>query len=104
MEKKYPHWYQCKPEECMEEEPCMYPKQSKVKLCHDEYLKDRLLCLIGMKVLVSVCAPVTRKCRTTFCGTLCYIGCDFIIVNVCVCKKPLSLHIPMSAIRFIAPV
>lgn len=45
-----------------------------------------------------------RPCgRESFCGTLCYVGCDFIIINVNIRHRCLSLHIPIKMIRFIAP-
>lgn len=65
------------------------------------HFKDRLMCLIGDEVLFSVDANFCG--RESFCGTLCYVGCDFIIVNVCVRRKSISMHIPICMLRLIAP-
>jgi hypothetical protein len=105
MDCKYPHWYHGDKMECCEEmdkDMCydehMYPKMYNYP---DAMFKDRLLCLLGDEVLFSVDA---RFCgRESFCGTLCYVGCDFIIVNVCIRRRPVSMHVPIKMIRFIAP-
>lgn len=107
MTGKYPHWYQDgeKDDSCcdyMEDEFCCdgaYP--GKVHALGDATFKDRLLCLLGDEVIVSVDARICG--RDSFCGTLCYVGCDFLIVNACIRRKPVSLHIPIKMIRFIAP-
>ncbi|GBG57059.1 hypothetical protein SPFL3102_03517 [Sporomusaceae bacterium FL31] len=104
MDCKYPHWYQDeKMEPCcdyMEKDMCEYPGP-KVHAFPDATFRDRLLCLLGDEILFSVDA---RLCgRESFCGTLCYVGCDFIIVNVCMHRKSLSMHIPVYMIRFFAP-
>lgn len=107
MDFKYPHWYQ---EDKME--PCCDDYMEKDMCCEDvmpykmfdfhrESLKDRILCLLGCEVIFSVDARICR--RESFCGTLCYVGCDFVIVNVNVRHRCLSMHIPIKMIRFIAP-
>ncbi|SEP43338.1 hypothetical protein [Propionispora vibrioides] len=105
MDCKYPHWYH--DEEKME--PCCDPMDTgmydsmpgKVLSFPDAHFKDRLMCLLGDEVLFSVDA---RFCgRESFCGTLCYVGCDFIIVNTCFHRKSISMHIPIKMLRFIAP-
>lgn len=103
MDCKYPHWYM---DDDNLGECCDYPQHDMV--CDDykmaypmESFKDRLLCLLGDEVLFSVDARFCGK--ETFCGTLCYIGCDFIIVNVCVRRQSLSMHIPIRMLRFISP-
>lgn len=107
MEMKYPHWYPhedrmdpcCdymdKDMTCEEHKPYMM-----VDCCTDTF-KDRILCLLGDEVLLSVDARICR--RESFCGTLCYVGCDFIIVNTCFHGRSLSLHVPIKMIRFISP-
>lgn len=103
MESKYPHWYHGHDMEC-----CDYPEKEIV--CCDEKprpqyatetLKDRIMCLLGDEVLFSVDARICHK--ESFCGTLCYVGCDFIVVNVCLGRKAVSMHVPIKMIRFIAP-
>jgi hypothetical protein len=112
MDGKYPHWYHDDMGPCYEkmmhegpfegpmihEEPMM---PHKIHACCDSNFKDRLLCLLGDQVLFSVDARICH--RESFCGTLCYVGCDFIIVNVCVHRRSVSMHIPIRMIRFIAP-
>jgi len=93
MAGKYPHWYH------EDMGPCCEPEEP-VNCC-DANFKDRLLCLLGDNVLFSVDARICH--RESFCGTLCYVGCDFIIVNVCVRRRSVSMHIPIRMIRFIAP-
>lgn len=103
MEGKYPHWYHDHDMEC-----CDYPDKDMV-CCDDmphrpypaETLKDRIMCLLGDEVLFSVDARICH--RESFCGTLCYVGCDFIVVNVCLNRKSISLHVPIKMLRFIAP-
>ena len=44
-----------------------------------------------------------RVCgRETLCGSLCYVGCDFVIVNICLHRKPVSMYVPIHMIRFLA--
>ena len=108
MDCKYPHWYQCDDHS----EPCCDDYMAKDVCCdepmaykmydfHRESLKDRILCLLGDEILFSVDARICG--RESFCGTLCYVGCDFIIVNVNIRRRCLSLHVPIKMIRFIAP-
>lgn len=107
MDGKYPHWYHDDMGPCydymekkvMPEEPMMPPKM--MHGCCDANFKDRLLCLLGDEVLFSVDARICG--RESFCGTLCYVGCDFLIVNVCIHRKSVSMHIPIKMLRFIAP-
>lgn len=66
----------------------------------DASFKDRLLGMLGNKVLFSVDARICGK--ETLTGSLCYVGCDFIIVNVCIHRKPLSMYVPINMIRFFA--
>jgi len=108
MNGKYPHWYQesekFEPGCCdyMEEDYCCdEPMHGKVQALGDSTFKDRLLCLLGDEILFSVDARICG--RESFCGTLCYVGCDFIIVNVCFRRKSVSLHVPIKMIRFFAP-
>lgn len=106
MDCKYPHWYQeDKMEPCCEEHMVDYCCDDhapyKMYEFHRETLKDRLLCLLGCEVIFSVDARVCG--RESFCGTLCYVGCDFLIVNVNVRHRCLSMHIPIKMIRFISP-
>ena len=107
METKYPHW-------CPDDKMCCDYPEKEMMCCDDYYpddpgykmyresFKDRLLCLLGDEVLVATDALVSHK-SSTFCGTLCYVGCDYIIVNSTYCRRPLSLHVPIKMIRFIAP-
>ncbi|EAX47158.1 hypothetical protein TcarDRAFT_0797 [Thermosinus carboxydivorans Nor1] len=104
MERKYPHWY---PEH---ETCCEYPGKDMVCDEHMPYkmmdfaldtFKDRILCMLGDEIIFSVDARICG--RESFCGTLCYVGCDFIIVNVCLGRRPVSMHIPLRMLRFIAP-
>lgn len=106
MDFKYPHWYQCDDhmEPCCDDYKdacCDEPMTYKMYDFHRESLKDRILCLLGCEVLFSVDAKICG--RESFCGTLCYVGCDFIIVNVNVKRCCLSMHVPIKMIRFIAP-
>jgi len=80
---------------------CTEPMAYKMYDFHRESLKDRILCLLGDEVIFSVNACLCG--RESFCGTLCYVGCDFIIVNVTVRRRCLSMHVPIRMIRFIAP-
>ena len=108
MDSKYPHWYNA--EDKMD--PCcdymgkemMYEEHMPHKIMSElpgETFKDRLLCLLGDEILFSVDARI--GCRESFCGTLCYVGCNFIIVNICIRRRPLSMHIPIKMLRFVAP-
>lgn len=102
MDSKYPHWYYG----CEEMFPYGGEFDEKQVLfdgceCHEANFKDRLLCLLGDEVLLSVDARIFRQ--DCFRGTLCYVGCDFIIVNTCIRRRSLSLHIPIKMIRVIAP-
>lgn len=105
MDSKYPHWYHDseKMDYCCDDmgKDCFEPVSGKIYAFPDSTFKDRLLCLLGDEVLFSVDASLCR--RQSFCGTLCYVGCDFIIVNACVRRKSISMHIPINMIRFIAP-
>jgi len=106
MDFKYPHWYQDgNLEPCCEDylvkDMCCEEAPYKMFEFHRESLKDRILCLLGCEVLFSVDARICG--RESFCGTLCYVGCDFIIVNVNVRHRCISMHIPIKMIRFIAP-
>lgn len=99
MECNYPHWYN---NECVEtaNEPGYNCCEPRMNAYPDASFKDRLLGMLGNKVLFSVDA---RLCgRETLCGSLCYVGCDFVIVNVCIHRKPLSMYIPIHMIRFFA--
>lgn len=102
MDCNYPHWYNNN--ECAE--PCANDMQNcgyydpRMYAMPDASFKDRLLGMLGNKILISVDA---RLCgRETLCGSLCYVGCDFIIVNVCMKHKPVSMYIPICMIRFLA--
>ncbi len=103
MDSKYPHWYYG----CEEMFPCGDFDQKQMMFdgcipdCYEAKFKDRLLCLLGDEVLLSVDARICRQ--DSFRGTLCYVGCDFIIVNTCIHRRALSMHIPIKAIRIIAP-
>lgn len=108
MDYKYPHWYQCEGgmEPCCEDYPvkdacCEEHMPYKMYDFHRESLKDRILCLLGDEVIFSVDARICN--RESFCGTLCYVGCDFIIVNVNLRRRCISMHVPICMIRFIAP-
>ncbi len=106
MDMKYPHWYQdgpfeAFPEEYMAKDMCCEEVPYKMFDFHRESLKDRILCLLGCEVIFSVDARICG--RESFCGTLCYVGCDFIIVNVTVRRRCLSMHVPLCMLRFIAP-
>jgi len=103
MDFKYPHWYQENPEFCPDEcmTNCCEEVPYKLWDFHRETLKDRILCLLGCEVLFSVDARICK--RESFCGTLCYVGCDFIIVNVNMRRRCLSMHIPICMLRYIAP-
>jgi len=105
MDCKYPHWYQDdKMDPCcdyMEKDMCCDYTSPKVHAFPDTTFRDRLLCLLGDEILFSVDAKVCK--RESFCGTLCYVGCDFIIVNTCIRHRSLSMHIPICMIRFFAP-
>lgn len=105
MDNKFPHWYH----DDDKMDPCC-DYMEKEMLCEDypykqaypmETLKDRILCLLGDEVVFSVDARLCGK--ESICGTLCYVGCDFIIVNTCIRRKSVSLHIPICMLRFIAP-
>jgi hypothetical protein len=106
MDGKYPHWYHDEMEECcnhmdqpMMHQECMPPKA--YAAYPDNSFKDRLLCMLGTDVIFSVDARICRQ--DSFCGTLCHVGCDFIIVNVCMRHKPLSMMVPIKMLRFIGP-
>ncbi|MGL5512403.1 MAG: hypothetical protein ACRDBM_04065 [Sporomusa sp.] len=110
METKYPHWYGSD-----DKMYCDYPDKE-MMCCDDQFMmddhmgcqmnrgsfRDRLLCFLGDEVVLGTDAVVDRK-GSTFCGTICYIGCDYIIVNTTFCRRCISLHIPIKMIRFIAP-
>lgn len=106
MDAKYPHWY-CDEEKSpvcdFDGKEMMYDDCNNYKMhpMQTETLKDRIMCMLGNEVMLSVDARICR--RETFCGTLCYVGCDFIIVNVSLRCKPASMHIPLRMIRFITP-
>ena len=106
MDAKYPHWY-CDDEKSpvcdCDDQGMMYEDCTNYKMqpFQTETLKDRIMCMLGNEVMFSVDARICR--RETFCGTLCYVGCDFIIVNVCLRGKSASLHIPIRMLRFITP-
>lgn len=115
MEGKYPHWYHDmgNMDECCDyddkEMMCDYPMpmpmppMPKMMQCRESF-RDRLLCLLGDEVLFSVCGPIgICKGRNAYCGTLCYIGSDFIIVNVNYRRRAVSMHLPICMITFIAP-
>lgn len=99
MDCNYPHWYNkdCCPETT--EVPYNYC-EPRMNAYPDASFKDRLLGMLGNKVLFSVDARICG--RETICGSLCYVGCDFIIVNVCIHRKPISMYIPIHMIRFFA--
>lgn len=119
MEKKYPHWYMdddkyddCCPDGMkemkeMNEMCCEHPMGMMKKHTYDccgDSLRDRLQYFMGDEVLVSVDAGIShRDCTSAFCGRLCYIGCDFIIVDIVIRGRPAPLHIPLKMIRFISP-
>lgn len=100
MDCNYPHWYN---KDCVEKNDdmechggydhhmCAYP---------DASFKDRLLGMLGNKILFSVDARVCG--REALCGSLCYVGCDFIIVNLCLHRKPISMYVPIHMLRFLA--
>lgn len=115
MDMKYPHWFHdmSKDECCCECEkempmcPVPIPETGKVKkmapYCHETF-KERLNCFLGEEVYFCV------NCHTGFCkkgrayfGVLCYIGCDFVIINTTYRKHSLSLHIPICMLTYIAP-
>lgn len=107
---KYAHWY-CHNDSCCDGKDmmcdedimmCEKPMPYKVKMYPTESLMDRLLCLLGNKVILSVDAPLFKKKRT-FCGILCFVGCDFVVLSICSRKRPLTLHIPICMIRYITP-
>ncbi|MDF2500674.1 MAG: hypothetical protein K0Q77_1388 [Anaerosporomusa subterranea] len=108
MDAKYPHWY-CDDEKSpvcdYDDKEMMFDDCTNYKMqpfqTETETLKDRIMCMLGNEVMLSVDARICR--RETFCGTLCYVGCDFIIVNVCLRGKSASMHIPLRMLRFIAP-
>lgn len=99
MDCNYPHWYNkdCCPENSEMPYNCCEPHMNAYP---DASFKDRLLGMLGNKVLLSVDARICG--RETLCGSLCYVGCDFIIVNVCIRRKPISMYIPIHKIRFFA--
>ena len=115
MNGKYPHWYHDDMEECcdhmdqpmmhqecmppmMQPECCMPPQ---VHVRPEGSFKDRLMHMLGSDVIFSVDARICRQ--ESFCGILCHVGCDFIIVNICKKHKPLSMMVPIKMIRFISP-
>ena len=105
MDGKYPHWYHDGMEECCNhmDQPVMHqecmPPQAYVQ--PENSFKDRLMCMLGTDVIFSVDARICHQ--ESFCGILCHVGCDFIIVNICMKRKPLSLMVPIKMIRFISP-
>jgi len=104
MDFKYPHWYADGIEPCcddMEKDVVCDECGPKIYAFPNATFKDRILCLLGDEVIFSVDARICG--RETFCGTLCYVGCDFIIVNVCLRRRPISMHVPICMLRFIAP-
>ncbi|WP_425057800.1 hypothetical protein SCACP_23410 [Sporomusa carbonis] len=111
METKYPHWYG--PEDKMS--CCVDYPDKDMMCCDDNFIddhmaykmygdnfKDRLMCFLGDEVVLGTDAIISHKC-STFCGTICYVGCDYIIVNSTYCRRAISLHVPIKMIRFIAP-
>ena len=105
MNVKYPHWYYGDGDGdggCDCDMPHPYENVSREMDGFSEArFNDRLLSLLGDEILFSVDARIGK--RDSFCGTLCYIGCDFIIVNVCLCHKSVSMHVPIRMLRFVAP-
>ncbi|WP_110956104.1 hypothetical protein [Anaerosinus massiliensis] len=100
MDCNYPHWYN---NECAEPNNDMGYNCYDQRMCGtfpDASFKDRLLGMLGCKIIFSVDARVCG--RETLCGSLCYVGCDFIIVNLCMHRKSLSMYIPICMIRFLA--
>jgi hypothetical protein len=108
MESKYPHWFggDSKMASC-----CEFPEREMMcceehdfapqKMYYDSF-KDRLMCFLGDEVIIATDAVL--HCRTsTFCGTVCYVGCDYVIINSCYRRKNISLHVPIKMIRFVAP-
>jgi hypothetical protein len=110
METKYPHWYGNDSRACCDfSEKDMMCSDSmpdcncttQQKMYYDSF-RDRLMCFLGDEVIIGTDAIL--QCRTsTFCGTICYVGCDYVIVNSCYRRKNISLHVPIKMIRFIAP-
>ena len=105
MDGKYPHWYHEQMDECcnhmdqpMMSHECMPPKAC---ACPETTFKDRLMHMLGTDVIFSVDARICGQ--ESFCGILCHVGCDFIIVNICKKHKPLSMMVPIKMIRFISP-
>ncbi|MDL2281011.1 hypothetical protein LJC10_04055 [Selenomonadales bacterium OttesenSCG-928-I06] len=110
MENRYPHWYgqDTKMMPCCDhsekeimccEDPCSEPVPH--KMYYDTF-KERLMCFLGDEVLIGTDSNLYSK-TATFCGTICYVGCDYIIVNSCYRHRTISLHVPICAIRYIAP-
>ncbi len=103
---KYPHWY-CPDEKkmiCdddMMDDMCFNPPMPCSMPCA-ETLKQRLLGLIGDRIIFSVDARLCRS-KGTLCGILSYVGCDFIIVSLCLHRKALSLHVPIDMLRYVSP-
>jgi hypothetical protein len=117
MDGKYPHWYHDNMEECCDhmEQPMMQPEcmppmmhpMMQPECCmppahpHENTFYDRLMHMVGTDVIFSVDARICGQ--ESFCGILCHVGCDFIIVNVSKKRKPLSMMVPIKMIRFISP-
>lgn len=105
MDSKYPHWF-CNDEKLpacnFDGDKELAAPESCCKIHPStEMLKDRIMCMLGNEVMLSVDARICG--RETFCGTLCYVGCDFIILNICMRGRPASMHIPLKMLRFIVP-
>jgi hypothetical protein len=114
MDGKYPHWYHEQMDECcnhmdqpMMNQDCMPPMMHHECMppiayaCPETTFKDRLMHMLSNDVIFSVDARICG--RESFCGTLCHVGCDFIIVSICIKHKPISLMVPIKMIRFIGP-
>ncbi|MDR1701605.1 MAG: hypothetical protein LBR56_02385 [Sporomusaceae bacterium] len=109
MESKYPHWYG---NDSKIMSSCDYPERD-MMCCSDQHeftpqrmyydsFKDRLMSFLGDEVLIATEASL--RCRNaSFCGTVCYVGCDYVIINSRYRRKNISLHVPLKMIRFIAP-
>lgn len=108
MDHKYPHWYHedscmeptC---DCMEHQPMMHdcmPMYGEHHFMHQENFSDHLMRMMGNRVLISLDASFC-KCKS-LCGILCFVGCDFVILNICRRRKPIAMHIPINMIKYIA--
>lgn len=71
---------------------------------YGEGLRERLHRFYGDEVLVNVDAMLCSKCEgQCICGRLSMVCSDFIVVDVNLGGRVAPLHIPLMAIRFIAP-